>query len=65
MASATSLKAQMKKADRSGAAFAVLIGDNELASGNAEVRDLREGTQKSVRLDRVADTILSGKASSI
>ncbi len=60
-----SLKAQMKKADRSGAAFAVLIGDNELASGNAEVRDLREGTQKPVRLDRVADTILSGEASSI
>lgn len=54
-----SLKAQMKKADRSGSAFAVLIGDDELVSGSAEVRDLRKGSQKPVPLERIVDTILS------
>ena len=36
-----SMKAQMKGADRSGAALAVIIGDDELAAGTATVRDLR------------------------
>ena len=53
-----SLKAQMKKADRSGAAYAVLIGDDELDAAEAQVRDLREGSQKAVSLDRIAESIL-------
>ena len=36
-----SMKAQMKGADRSGAALAVIIGEDELAAGTATVRDLR------------------------
>ena len=36
-----SMKAQMKVADRSGAAFAVIIGSNELAEGAVTVRPLR------------------------
>ena len=35
------MKAQMKGADRSGAALAVIIGEDELAAGTATVRDLR------------------------
>jgi histidyl-tRNA synthetase len=37
-----SMKAQMKAADRSGAAVAVIIGDDELAHGTAVVRPLRQ-----------------------
>ena len=48
----------MKKADRSGAAYAVLIGDDELDAAEAQVRDLREGSQKAVSLDRIAESIL-------
>jgi histidyl-tRNA synthetase len=38
---ARSMKAQMKAANRSGAAIAVIIGDDELAAGTAVVRPLR------------------------
>jgi histidyl-tRNA synthetase len=36
-----SLKSQLKRADRSGARFALLIGDNEQARGVVTVKDLR------------------------
>ena len=36
-----SMKAQMKVADRSGAALAVIVGDDELVAGEVTVRDLR------------------------
>ena len=46
-----SMKAQMKVADRSGAAFAVIIGSNELAEGAVTVRPLRnnDGQQTIAR----------------
>ena len=37
-----SMKAQMKAANRSGAAIAVIVGDDERASGTAVVRPLRD-----------------------
>jgi histidyl-tRNA synthetase len=43
-----SFKSQMKKADASGAAFAVVLGEDELAQGTAGVKPLRAVTgQKS------------------
>ena len=49
-----SFKSQMKKADSSGAAFAVIIGPDELAKNEAQLKDLRgTGEQKSVLLDDV------------
>jgi histidyl-tRNA synthetase len=38
-----SFKAQMKRADRSGAVFAVIVGDDEAARGVAAVKSLRTG----------------------
>jgi histidyl-tRNA synthetase len=43
-----SMKAQMKQADRSGAALAVIIGTNELAAGTVTVRPLRGGGEQVV-----------------
>ena len=44
-------KAQMKRADRSGAAVAVIVGENEVASGTAVVKALRTNVeQQSVAL---------------
>src|SRR5690606_6795623 len=37
-----SLKSQFKRADRSGAALALVLGDDELAAGTVTVRFLRE-----------------------
>jgi histidyl-tRNA synthetase len=46
-----SMKAQMKVADRSGAAVAIIIGSNELAEGAVTVRPLRtdDGQQTIAR----------------
>jgi histidyl-tRNA synthetase len=50
-----SLKSQMKKADASGAAFALIIGDDEVASGAVSVKPLREpGEQRAVPVAELA-----------
>ncbi len=36
-----SMKSQMKRADKSGAVFALILGDEELAAGNVAVKNLR------------------------
>ena len=43
-----SMKSQMRAADRSGAAVAVLVGSDELAAGTVTVRPLRGGEQRAV-----------------
>ncbi len=51
MASATSLKAQMKKADRSGAALTVIIAQQELDDDTISIKDMQTGEQQSVAKD--------------
>jgi histidyl-tRNA synthetase len=46
-----SVKAAMKNADRSGAKFAVLIGEDEISTGTAQLKNLENGEQVSVALD--------------
>ena len=57
-----SFKAQMKRADESGAAFAVLIGEDEIGSGCASVKALRSentgNNQTSVPFEKVADYLI-------
>jgi len=48
-------KAQFKKADREGAALALVIGGDELAAGTYTMKDLKSGEQVSVREDSVLD----------
>jgi len=53
-----SFKSQMKKADASGAAIAVILGDDEAASGEASVKPLRiEREQLRVARADLPDTI--------
>ncbi len=49
------LKGAMKAADRSGARYAVVLGDRDLEAGEASVKDLRDGTQTAVPLDTLLD----------
>jgi histidyl-tRNA synthetase len=51
------LKGAMRGADRSGAAYAVILGERDLAEGAAQVKDLVTGEQEAVPLDRVADVL--------
>jgi histidyl-tRNA synthetase len=59
---AGSFKTQMKKADASGAAFAVILGDDEVANNTAAVKSLRgeagEQQQASVPFDDVVDHLV-------
>jgi histidyl-tRNA synthetase len=48
------MKAQLRMADRSGAEYAALLGDRELADGTVTMRRLADGEQKSVRRGEVA-----------
>ena len=41
-----SIKSQMKKADASGAAFALIIGDDEAAAGTVSMKPLRGGGEQ-------------------
>jgi histidyl-tRNA synthetase len=43
-----SAKGQFKQADRAGARFAVVLGDEELASGICTLRDMISGKQRTV-----------------
>jgi histidyl-tRNA synthetase len=53
-----SMKAQMKAADRSGAAVAVIVGADEAATGTVTVRPLRQGgDQQRVERDRLVDCL--------
>ena len=59
-----SLKSALKRADKLRARFAVIIGENELARGIAQVRDLlhaEKAAQTQVPLADVARAIRSGK----
>ncbi len=58
-----SFKSQMKKADASGARFAIILGPDEVAAGLVSFKDLREGgEQQKLALDDVAHAV-NGAAS--
>lgn len=55
-----SFKSQMKKADRSGARYAVILGENELASGNVGLKPLRDDEpQQDVARSELAQALAS------
>ncbi|WP_350655813.1 histidine--tRNA ligase [Psychrobacter sp. S1-30-MNA-CIBAN-0213] len=56
MASATSMKAQMKKADKSGAALTVIIAQQELDDNTISIKNMQTGDQQSVAQDWLAIT---------
>jgi histidyl-tRNA synthetase len=54
-----SFKSQMKKADASGARFAVIIGDNEAAEKKLVLKPLRDAAeQATLNLEEAADILL-------
>lgn len=52
-----SLKAQMKYANKIGATFAVVLGDNEIESNKAVLKNMKTGEQKDVSLDTILDRL--------
>jgi histidyl-tRNA synthetase len=54
-----SMKAQFKIADRESAKFCLILGDNELAKGEAMVKNLSTGEQSSVPMTDVVSRLKS------
>lgn len=45
------LKAQMKYADKKGAAFTMVLGENELNSGTAKLKNMQTGEQTEISIE--------------
>ena len=54
-----SLKSQMKRADRMGSRYVLILGERELAEKKAELRDMIKSTQETVNLDDCEATLLT------
>jgi histidyl-tRNA synthetase len=52
-----SLKSQLRKADRIGAEFAVIIGDNELKAGKIQWKNLVNGEHGTVEINNIASIL--------
>ena len=50
-----SLKAQMKYADKIAARYTLILGDNEIASGRANIKEMATSEQTEVALNAIAD----------
>ena len=53
------LKAQMKYADKIGAQFTTVLGDSELESGSARLKNMKTGDEIAVKLDDLSDELFS------
>ena len=51
------MKKRMQRANASGAAWAIILGDDELMRGEAAVRNLGTGEQQAVALDALIGTV--------
>ncbi len=54
-----SFKSQMKKADKSGASIAIIIGENEITNDEVAVKYLRNDTaQQTIKLDQLPEFLI-------
>ena len=53
------LKALLRKADKIGARYALIIGEDEIARGTAQLRDLRLSTQREIACADAAQVIVA------
>lgn len=53
-----SLKSQMKRSDKLGSRFTLMIGDNEIRQNRAELKNMKTGLQNQFSLDHIEENIL-------
>ncbi len=54
-----SMKAQLREANKMGASFAIIIGDNELEKNRVELKDLTSGEQEEISMDSIVSKLKS------
>ena len=57
-----SLKGAMKSADKSGARFSLVLGADEIASGSANLKEMKTGVSTSVTLSNLGNEFIEGIA---
>jgi histidyl-tRNA synthetase len=57
MAFRGNMKKRLARANAAGAAYALIIGDDELGRGEAQLKNLQSGEQRAVSLDLLAEAI--------
>ena len=48
-----SMKAQMKRADKNGSNYAIIIGGDEIANGKLIIRNLEDGVQENLSREEI------------
>jgi len=56
---ARGLKAQMKFADKIGATFTMVLGDSEIESGCARLKNMQSGNETEIKLSNINDELFS------
>jgi histidyl-tRNA synthetase len=51
------MKKRLSRANALGARFAIVVGDDELDRGEAQLKDLESGEQRGISLDQVVETL--------
>lgn len=54
-----SLKSQMKEADRQGARYVIILGEDELKNGKCVLRDMKKAKQIEVDLNKISEFVIS------
>ena len=53
-----SVKAQMKYANKIGAAYTVVLGDSEIESGKAKLKNMADGEETEIEIDSLAEELM-------
>ncbi len=57
-----SVKAQMKYANKTGAAYSVILGDNEIAKDSVKLKNMETGEEEPVKVSELFDIMIARKA---
>jgi len=52
-----SLKAQLRRADKLNCRYTIMIGDNELSEGSAQLKRMADGDQQAVQLSQLLEQL--------
>lgn len=52
-----SIKSQMKYANKTGAEYVLILGENEVAAGKANLKKMSDGSEQEVELNKIAEVL--------
>ena len=55
-----SLKGQMRRADKEGRRYVIMIGEEELASEQLLLKDMEKGKQNKMKLEKIIEVLKKG-----